>query len=112
MTKTWKPTTSGILSIISGAMGMIFGFLTFARAHKVVNVNRQSGLHLLGLLLFVLGAIAIAGGIFALLRKIWGLALAGSICAIFSPGGIMGILALIFVSISKEEFKSASGNVR
>ena len=109
MNKTWRPTTSGILSIISGAMGMIFGLVTFARAQDALRADRQAGLHLLGLLLFVLGAMAIAGGIFALLRKVW-VALAGAICAVFSPGWVMGILSVIFVSISKDEFgKPAPG---
>ena len=104
MNKTWKPTTSGILSIISGALGMIFGLSVFGRAHDAIRATRQAGLHLIGLFLFVMGAMAILGGIFALLRKVWGVALAGGICAIFSPGWVLGILSVIFVSISKGEF--------
>ena len=104
MNKTWKPATSGILSIISGALGILFGSVIFARAENALRETRQAGLHLVGLFLFVMGAMAIAGGIFALLRKAWGLALAGAICAIFSPGWALGILSTIFVSLAKGEF--------
>jgi len=104
MNKTWKPTTSGILSIVSGAIGMIFGLAVFARAQDAVRETRQAGLHLIGLFLFVMGAMAIVGGVFAFLRKLWGLALAGGICAMFSPGWVLGILSVIFVSISQGEF--------
>jgi hypothetical protein len=54
--------------------------------------------------LIILGIVAIVGGIYALLRKIWGLALAGSICALIGPWFILGILAIIFVSLGKREF--------
>jgi len=107
MVKTWKPTTAGILSIISGASGIIFGLLAFARAHSVERAFRHIGLDFIGFMLLVLGILAITGGIYALLRKVWGLALAGAICAILSPGWIMGVLATIFLSISKDEFKKS-----
>jgi vacuolar-type H+-ATPase subunit I/STV1 len=105
MIKTWKPTTAGILSIISGAIGIIFGLLAFVRDHHIDRVIRHVGLDSIGFMLVVLGILAITGGIYALLRKVWGLALAGAICAILSPGWVMGILATIFVSISKDEFE-------
>jgi len=62
-------------------------------------------LSVIGAPLIVLGIITIIGGIYALLRKIWGLALAGSICALVGPWFVLGILAIIFVSLSKREFR-------
>ncbi|GAG33364.1 unnamed protein product, partial [marine sediment metagenome] len=50
-----------------------------------------------------LGVVAIIGGIFALRRKLWGLALAGAICAI-PCSAALGILATIFVSLGRREF--------
>ena len=48
----------------------------------------------------------IVGGIFALRRRVWGLALAGAICAFLVPAGfILGILAIIFVAMGKREFE-------
>jgi len=49
--------------------------------------------------------IDIVGGIYALRRRIWGLALAGSICALLGPWALLGILAIIFVSLGKGEFE-------
>jgi len=50
----------------------------------------------------ILGIVAIAGGISAIRRKRFGLSLAGAICAL--PSAVLGILAVIFVSVSKKEF--------
>jgi len=55
-----------------------------------------------GILILVLGAIGIAGGISALNRKSFGLSLAGAICIL--PTVLLGILAIIFVSVSRREF--------
>ena len=46
----------------------------------------------------------IIGGVFALQRRRWGWALAGSIIAIFRTN-VLGILSTIFVSIAKDEFE-------
>jgi hypothetical protein len=62
------------------------------------------GLIIMGGVLVVLGIIAIAGGISAVKRKSFGLALAGAICAL--PSGVLGILALVFVSLGKGEFEA------
>jgi hypothetical protein len=51
--------------------------------------------------LLAFGIVALVGGINALKRKRWGLALAGSI---LSLPGVMAILAIIFVSLGKKEF--------
>jgi hypothetical protein len=57
-----------------------------------------------GIVFIILGMIAIVGGIYALRRTSWGLALAGSICAL--PAGLLlGILAIVFVIMGKDEFE-------
>jgi hypothetical protein len=58
---------------------------------------------IIGGLLFVLGIIAIAGGVSAIRRKSFGLSLAGAICALI-PLNLVGLLAVIFVSLGKREF--------
>jgi len=115
--RTWKPTTAGILSIIAGASGLIGGIVvvgiggilggivgSFPELRGVEGIG--TALFILGAIgipLIVFGAIAIVGGIFALRRRIWGLALAGSICALFGDP-VEGILAIIFVAKSRREF--------
>jgi hypothetical protein len=45
----------------------------------------------------------IIGGVYALQRRRWGWALAGSIIAIFRTS-VLGILSTIFVAMAKDEF--------
>jgi hypothetical protein len=60
-----------------------------------------------GIIFLVFGIIALVGGIFAIRRKRWGVALAGAILSfpIIPFGGILGLLAIIFVSLGKGEFE-------
>jgi hypothetical protein len=52
----------------------------------------------------ILGIVAIVGGISAIRRRRFGLSLAGAICAL--PSAVLGILAVIFVSLSRKEFRA------
>ena len=57
----------------------------------------------LGLFFLLVGILAVIGGIYALKKKYWGLALAGAIAGTvtFFP---CGIPAIIFVTLGKPEF--------
>ena len=57
---------------------------------------------IIGVPLLVLGVLAVVGGISAIRRNSFGLSLAGAICAL--PSVILGILGIVFVSMSKREF--------
>ena len=52
----------------------------------------------------IIAILALVGGIFAVQRKQWGLALAGSIAAILSLFPL-GIASTVLTAISKEEFE-------
>jgi hypothetical protein len=112
------PTAGGILSIVSGALGFIvvsflltFGSIFGAAIAREVMVSVgywQAGLPMtiIGLIaipLLCLNILAIVGGIYAIRRKGWGLALAGAICSIF-PSQVLGVLAVVFIAISRKEF--------
>ena len=106
MEKTWKPTTAGTLNIISGCFGIVggvyianIGGLEWDLPALVVAI-----VGVVGISRIALGVIALIGGIFARRRKLWELALAGSILAIFCAPPL-GVLSTIFVSMSKKEFK-------
>ena len=58
---------------------------------------------IMGVILVVLGIIAILGGIWALRRRSFGLALAGAVCVL--PLGILGILAIVCIALAKREFE-------
>jgi hypothetical protein len=60
----------------------------------------------LGAVGIALGVVALIGGIFALRRRLWGLALTGAILSLplMPVGPVLGILSIVFVSRSKREF--------
>ena len=125
MERTWKPITAGILTIIASVLtGIIVLIIPFA-----VDIPHES----IAVVGVVLGIVAIVGGCFALLRRVWQLALSGPILGLISPWPeqialyikygqsygvikmfifaiflgipiVMNILAIIFVGRSKKEF--------
>jgi len=116
-------TAGGILSIIGGAFEVIGGvimvvltigtrillrlaLLPFTPGDWLEHVIAVAPFWLIivGVPILVLGIIAIVGGVAAIRRKSFGLSLAGAICAL--PSSILGILAVIFVSLSKREFEA------
>jgi len=58
-----------------------------------------------GIFLALLSALAITGGVYALQKKYWGLALAGAIAGtfIFFP---CGVVAIVFTALAKPEFSA------
>jgi hypothetical protein len=115
-------TAGGILSIIGGALEIIGGLIMVVLPIGIRILLRLALLpfhpggwfeHIITVVpiwliivggpLLALGIVAIVGGVSALRRKSFGLSLAGAICAL--PSHILGILAIIFVSLSKREFR-------
>jgi hypothetical protein len=117
-------TAGGVLSIIGGALEIISGGMMVAVVmHNIMRGPLEPfppipfvpggviGVIFLprififvGIALLVLGIVALAGGVSALTRRSYGLSLAGAICAL--PSIIFGILAVIFVPVSKKEFEA------
>jgi len=113
--KTWKTRTAGILAIIAGAAGLT-QWVTIA----AVEIPHWGWLPMGGGLIGVvatavvaveiaIGIVAVAGGVFALKRKRWRLALAGCICAFFSfflffLNVPLAIAAIVLVVLGKGEF--------
>ena len=116
-------TAGGVLSIIAGVLEVIAGGIVVGIginniiggtlwplehipgvAWDEIGVVFLSAIFIVvGILILVLGAIGIVGGISALNRKSFGLSLAGAICVL--PTGLFGILAIIFVSARKNKFQ-------
>lgn len=108
MERTWKPTTAGILTIISGCYGVGMGAWVTAWGGVMSPLAEVGGIYALpGSGAIGLGIVALIGGIYALRRKAWGLVLTGAILALpsFPIGTVLGILAIIFVSLGKKEFE-------
>ena len=114
-------TAGGVLSIIGGVLELIGGVIIVLLTlgvrivfEWIIFPSPPGGwenhimpiipfwLLIVGVPLIALGIVAIVGGISAIRRKRFGLSLAGAICSL--PSVILGILAVIFVSVSKKEF--------
>ncbi len=114
---TDKSKIGGILSIISGAFGILWLLMVLITAamfmampDSAFDMPDRLGFiimilvyGMMGLFWAALGVLAIVGGYFALKRKYWGWALAGAITGtfIFFP---TGVAAIIFVSLGQREF--------
>jgi hypothetical protein len=107
--ETWMPTTAGILDIIAGSCGIIAA-LGSVFVGGIIRFVPQAPTFLgpifaaLSVPFALIGILAIVGGIYAMRRKIWGLALAGSIAALF-PYWFLGLTAIVLTALSKKEFK-------
>ncbi len=116
-------SAGGILSIIVGICQIITGgliisvttFMTglwnldipfFPRLGEMLPVETAATtLLIVGIVVVALGILAIIGGISALKRSSFGMALTGAICA-FVTVNLPGLLALIFVSLGSGEFET------
>jgi predicted amidophosphoribosyltransferase len=87
--QTWRPTIAGSLAIAAGVLGLIVGTVLV------------TPLFMVGLVAIIISIVAVAGGLCALKRRAWGLALVGSICSIWCW---VGIPAIVFIVLSKQEF--------
>jgi len=107
------PTVAGILIIIAGALHLLMGIGVAAVSGTVGSLAGLWGWGMIsaplmvaiGAPLMVLGMVSLIGGVYALNRRSWGMALAGGICALVPPTfTVMGVLAIIFIALSQKEF--------
>lgn len=116
MEKPPKPIIAGSLSMFSGGISLI-GFIglliaSIALGWIAADVTgwlpgmniALSILIILCVFLLFIGVLALQGGIYAVQRKKWGLALVGSLCALI-PTFVLGLAAIIVITLSKDEFK-------
>jgi hypothetical protein len=114
MKRTWMPTAAGILCLVGGGINLAFGLLGILiwgllLAGNYVDSNELTfafgwviAVSIIG---FIFSAVAVAGGIYALKRRLWGLSLAGAICITLTWWWfIPGITAIILLVLSKNEF--------
>ena len=103
--KTAMPVIAGILVLVSEGLKLLALMGVLLLAAIPASYSRMASLLLPLLLapLLVVTVLAVIGGIFSLLRKRWGWALAGSIVSIL-PFSLFGIAATILVALSRDEF--------
>jgi hypothetical protein len=119
MKRTWKTKTAGILAIVAGAISVAQWGLVAVLGLREWEWLTTGGLLGAGAIVeglaaiaIALGIVAIVGGVFASRRKRWRLALAGSICAVFSLWFIpilmnvpLAIAAIVLIVLGKREFE-------
>jgi hypothetical protein len=92
----------GIIALLSGIyfilMGLLFSSFTFIGYLGALYTG-------CGIFAFVAGFLAIIGSIFAYKRQKWGFVIAATVMLIIGYGFIIGILALIFAILAKDEFR-------
>ena len=118
---TQKPTAAGIICILFGLIVALFGGLAAVGStmldstdlDTVSNVDAETIFSLtfvIGIVLAVGGLFAVAGGITALYRKVWLMSLMGAIVLsiiglfFYFVGSVPGVLAMIWITMSKREF--------
>ena len=120
-----KPQIAGILLIAAGIVALFFwGLLAttieislemmditqFQETYPEITIEQvQQMFTMCATILCMLAIFPILGGIFALKRKLWGIAVVGSILGIFTLGflfvtPVMSIIALILLIMSRNEF--------
>ncbi|MFC1903857.1 hypothetical protein ACFLW9_03125 [Chloroflexota bacterium] len=122
MKTTWKPVVAGILNIIVGIVNLVgvflivilfvaigSGLLSLSAFINLIPIwlsgIAQGVLIITGILIAIFSALPLIGGIYAVQRKNWGLALAGSIVAILVSTPL-GIVSTVLVALAKDEFES------
>ena len=112
MEKTWKPMVAGILNIVTGAfailsvIGLVISIVVIGSDIVGPEVPDfvATVLWIITIPFFIIGVLAIIGGISSIRRKTWGVALAGAI-ATTVYWFFVGILTIVFLAQSKDEFE-------
>jgi hypothetical protein len=104
--QTPMPLIAGILVIVSEAFKLLLVLGALFVIALPASLPRFGAI--VGVVIFIpllaLTAVAIAGGIFAIMRQRWGWALAGAIISIL-PFNLLGVGATVLVALSRNEFK-------
>ena len=116
-----KPLIAGILLIIAGLLGLFTWASALAVDASMIQTvlppespitaeQLQSFLTTCGIIGAALSIFTLAGGIVAMRRKAWGLAVIGGILGLFTIGpmllgSIISLIGLIIVAISRSDFQ-------
>jgi len=108
--KAWLSTTAGVLDIIDGCISLLLVLgLIVAIAFVADELDTLAILVPIAIFFAVKTILTIVGGICALQRKVWGMALIGAIAACV-PLSIMGIAALILTALSRDQFRQGTAS--
>ena len=113
MEKAWMPLAVGIISMIAGVLGVLRRSVMFVGVNLILPALEAMHLDMPAFVAafavpaliagIVFALLAIVGGTYALRRKIWELALTGSIAAVFCSVPL-GVVAVVLITLSRKEF--------
>ena len=104
--ETVKPVIGGVLIILGALVELYVGYILAwtGEAFSGITFGVSDFLTVCGAIVLLLGIVALLGGVLAIMRKHYGLAVLGGVLAI--PGGVIpGLVGLILVAMSHDEFK-------
>ena len=106
--KTWLSTTAGVLDIIDGCISLLV-VLGLIVAIVFVSDEPDTLAILVPIAIFfaVKAMLTIGGGICAMQRKSWAMAIIGAIAACV-PLSLLGIAALILTALSRDQFRQGT----
>lgn len=128
---SYKPMIAGILLILAGLIGLITWVSSLLIDVNTIDPSileqlQQSGieitveqietfLSICATIGIILSIFPLLGGVLALKRKMWGIAIVMSIIGLFTVGpifasSILALVGLILIAISKNEFQHKSDN--
>jgi len=122
MERTWMPKAAGVLNLVAGAFFLLGGIIvvttlgtpmamavtryymySIGSSATITPSDITTVISILAAVLIIPGIVSVSGGIYALKRSLWGLALAGGIFALFYLPPL-GIPAIIWTVLSRKEF--------
>ncbi len=114
--KTIMPMLAGIFLILGAIIGMAFWALvafvagSAAAALPVLGSAFATLILICGAIEIIFGILMLLGGIMAIRRRMWALALIGSILGLFTFGyyglaSLFSLIGLILLAISRHEFE-------
>jgi hypothetical protein len=107
--KTAKPIVAGIFNIVIGSICMlcVLGLAIAAAVLAPISSDLPAPiwwlLSIIAVPIAALGIVSIVGGVYAIQRRMWGWALAGSITTAFISN-VLGIVAIVLTAVSRDEF--------
>jgi hypothetical protein len=107
--KTAKPVIAGVFNIIFGSfillafLGLVIAAIVTAATSDYTTAYLPLILGLVSLPVLAVGLLELFGGIFAIQRKLWGVALTASIVLAIGST-VFGVAAIVLIAVSKDEF--------
>lgn len=93
-------TTGAVLTVLAGVLGLLLLSVIVDASHFMSTSQK-----VILAIMYVCSGLGVVGGIAALVRKMFPIAVLGSACAIFTPAFFFAVPGLVLVARAAAEFK-------